>query len=154
LGWMLSIGGCTFRAAHASTATIQYVRVDHGGLNCQRRSRRTLGSFRVGDDPGVERLRSTLRRLSWPAAIFRKADGPSGDIERYIEANATAGQWDIVGVGLSKEQFECAFAKKEKYWLYIVERAERDDYRIYRIQDPARKAGQFFYDDGWAGRRE
>lgn len=80
--------------------------------------------------------------------------GPSGDIERYIEVKATAGEWDIVGVGLTKEEFKRATQEKEKYWLYVVARAEQDDYRIYRIQEPARKVGQFFYDDRWEGLAE
>ena len=70
------------------------------------------------------------------------------------EVKATADEWDIVGVGLTKEEFRRVTQEKEKYWLYVVARAEQDDYRIYRIQDPARKVGRFFYDDAWAGLAE
>ena len=77
-----------------------------------------------------------------------------GEIERFIEVKSVAGDWDLLGAGLSRKQFECATELKTKYWLYVVERAEQSDYRIYRIQDPARKVGQFFYDDGWVGLAE
>jgi hypothetical protein len=78
----------------------------------------------------------------------------SGEVERFIEVKSTAGDWDRRGVGVSREQFKCASERGMKYWLYVVERAEQDDFRIYRIQDPARKANQFFYDDGWGGLAE
>jgi hypothetical protein len=44
----------------------------HGRVTADVRVRAARGwsCFRVGDDTGVGRLRSTLRRLYWPAAIF------------------------------------------------------------------------------------
>lgn len=53
------------------------------------------------------------------------------------------------GVGLSDTQFNKAREFEAEYWLYIVERPEFDTFRIVRIQDPARRVGYFFYDEGW-----
>jgi hypothetical protein len=72
------------------------------------------------------------------------------EIERYIEVKALTGTWaDSPGVGLTKDEFEEAREKGGMYWLYVVERACGEDSCIIRIQDPARKVGTFFYDDGW-----
>jgi hypothetical protein len=75
----------------------------------------------------------------------------TGDqILRYIEVKSLSGAWGRMGVGLSKPEFEKAREIGDCYWLYVVERAQEEDYKIHRIQNPAWKANQFFYDDGWA----
>jgi hypothetical protein len=74
---------------------------------------------------------------------------PAGAIERYIEVKGKAGDWDSLGVGLTRRQFSTATELKASYWLYVVERAESEDYKIYRIQDPATRVDQFLYDEGW-----
>ena len=71
----------------------------------------------------------------------------TGQIERYIEVKSLSGDWS--GAALSDTQFDKAEELGERYWLYVVERAEQDDYTIFRIQDPARKVTQFIYDAGW-----
>lgn len=73
----------------------------------------------------------------------------SGEIERYIEVKSRSGEWDGLGVALSRTQFDQARAKGKRYWLYVVEHATGDKARIHRIQDPAQRVEQFFYDDGW-----
>lgn len=73
----------------------------------------------------------------------------AGNVLRYIEVKSVASLWDSQGVGLSATQFNTGHLYKEQYWLYVVERAEGLDARIYRIQDPARLVDQFLYDDGW-----
>ena len=73
----------------------------------------------------------------------------AGEVLRYIEVKSIASLWDSQGVGLSATQFNTAHLHQERYWLYVVERAEGPDARIYRIQDPARRVDQFLYDDGW-----
>ena len=73
----------------------------------------------------------------------------SGEVDRYIEVKSISGEWDALGVALSKPQFDKAHILGTAYWLYVVERAAEGDARIYRIQDPARRVGQFLYDDGW-----
>jgi hypothetical protein len=78
----------------------------------------------------------------------------SGDVERYIEVKALLGKWDKQGAGVSRTQFNKAREIGDRYWLYVVERAEDSDFRILRIHDPARKVDQYFYDDGWRGLAE
>ena len=73
----------------------------------------------------------------------------SGEVERYIEVKSVSGGWDTLGVALSKQQFDQARNLGRRYWLYVVERATENKAQIYRIQNPARRVGQFFYDDGW-----
>jgi len=73
----------------------------------------------------------------------------AGHIERYIEVKSCPSVWDGRGVAMSKTQFEKAVELGENFWLYIVERAEQEDFNIVRIQNPARLVNQFFYDDGW-----
>lgn len=79
--------------------------------------------------------------------IESRSDG--GEIERYIEVKSLSGDWDPMGVLLTKPQFEKARELGEKYWLYVVERAASDVFAIRRINDPARQANEFRYDDGW-----
>jgi hypothetical protein len=73
----------------------------------------------------------------------------AGEIERFIEVKSCPGNWDRKGVALTKTQFEKAMEAGEKFWLYVVERAEAEDFTIVRIQNPGRLVNQFFYDDGW-----
>jgi hypothetical protein len=72
----------------------------------------------------------------------------SGNI-RYIEVKGLADDWGTRGIALTDKQFQTAQEKKDQYWLYIVERATQENYKIYRIHDPANKVNQFFYDDSW-----
>lgn len=74
---------------------------------------------------------------------------PSGEIARFIEVKSCPGDWDRKGVALSKTQFEKAMDEGNKFWLYVVERAEAENFNIIRIQNPGRLVNQFFYDDGW-----
>jgi len=49
----------------------------------------------------------------------------------------------------TKPQFEKARELEDQYWLYVVERALGEDYKIHPIQNPAQRVNQFIYDDGW-----
>ena len=73
---------------------------------------------------------------------------------RYIEVKSFSGNWDYTYADLSRDQFDKASQEREKFWLYVVERAEQDDFRIHRIQNPARKANHFMFDDGWRATAE
>jgi hypothetical protein len=73
----------------------------------------------------------------------------SGEIERYIEVKSISGYWGTEGVGLTSTEFSKARDLGDLYWLYVVERADQPDARIYCIQNPACKVDQFLYDDGW-----
>jgi hypothetical protein len=72
-----------------------------------------------------------------------------GFIVRYIEVKSCSGEWDCDGVAMSKTQFEDAQTHGEVHWLYVVEKATSQDFRIFRIQDPARRVTEFIFDDGW-----
>lgn len=74
----------------------------------------------------------------------------AGEIVRYIEVKSMSGLWDECGVGLTYPEFEKAQQLGDKYWLYVVERADQSDTGIYPIQNPALKVDQFMYDDGWS----
>lgn len=77
--------------------------------------------------------------------------GPDGSYARWIEVKAMTGSLNDRPVGLSKSQFDLAAQKGDTFWLYVVERASDDDqFRILRIQDPARKTKTFTFDRGWA----
>lgn len=77
--------------------------------------------------------------------------GPDRAPNRWVEVKAMTGSLKDRPVGLSKPQFDLAAQKGDAFWLYVVERASDDDqFRILRIQDPARKAKTFTFDHGWA----
>ncbi|GAP63514.1 hypothetical protein ARMA_1937 [Ardenticatena maritima] len=72
-----------------------------------------------------------------------------GNIVRYIEVKSLSGKWNGQYVTLSKTQFEKAQKLGDKFWLYVVEQAESENYRIYCIPNPAAYANHFMFDDGW-----
>jgi hypothetical protein len=72
-----------------------------------------------------------------------------GHIIRYIEVKSLSDRWIIGNAVLSKTQFEKATELAEKYWLYVVERAQESDACVYCIQNPAHRVDQFVFDDGW-----
>jgi hypothetical protein len=71
---------------------------------------------------------------------------------RYIEVKGT-GNWGGRGVYLTRTQFHYTqnySATSDKYWLYVVENANDKEHAIiWRIQDPASKVNEFWFDDGW-----
>jgi hypothetical protein len=73
----------------------------------------------------------------------------SGKVLRYIEVKSFSGQWNHTYAVLSRPQFEKATSLVDSFWLYVVERAEAEDFQIHRIQNPALKANHFMFDDGW-----
>lgn len=76
------------------------------------------------------------------------------EVVRYIEVKSISGDWGPFSAGLTRPQFDKGQSLGDRYWLYVVERAEQDDFKIHRIQDPARKVNQFLYDEGWTALRE
>lgn len=52
-------------------------------------------------------------------------------------------------IGISRTQFEWAKKHRDRFWLYVVERARTSDARVVRIQDPVGKAKTFTFDHGW-----
>jgi hypothetical protein len=108
------------------------------------------------DEAGIERV---LRYERGEGRLPRSLPhhNPGYDIEstdssgnkRYIEVKSLAGAWDKLGVALTVSQFTKAQELNEQFWLYVVERAEQDDFDIHRIQNPTHLVKQYFYDHGW-----
>jgi hypothetical protein len=73
----------------------------------------------------------------------------SGCIVRYIEVKSFSGRWHNTYADLSRPQFVKANGLGDAFWLYVVECAESQNFRIYRIQNPACRANHFMFDDGW-----
>lgn len=73
----------------------------------------------------------------------------NGTLARRIEIKSTGGHWSIVGVMLSRRQHEQAVEDGDLFWLYVVENAQDDDFKIYRIQNPAGRIDYFGFDGGW-----
>jgi hypothetical protein len=75
-------------------------------------------------------------------------DPRTGD-KRFIEVKASTNEWGEQGVGLTPSEFDAAKRLGEGYWLYVVERADSPDYRIYPICNPACLVSEFMYDYMW-----
>ncbi len=73
----------------------------------------------------------------------------TGKVVRYIEVKSLSSDWGMDGAALTKPQFEKAREVGDRYWLYVVERAQGENYKIHTIQNPAQRVNQFIYDDGW-----
>jgi hypothetical protein len=73
----------------------------------------------------------------------------AGQIQRYVEVKATGEKWGHRGVALSYPQFQSAQLHKEKFWLYVIENADKQDRQLYRIPNPAANTQNFVFDDGW-----
>jgi len=69
---------------------------------------------------------------------------------RFIEVKSFTGIWDSRNPAqMTKREFETAREKGDKYWLYIVEKVESEDFRIHCICDPARQVDAYLFDHGW-----
>jgi Domain of unknown function (DUF3883) len=79
----------------------------------------------------------------------------TGRVLRHIEVKSVSGAWDDMGVGLTRTQFEFARQHRDTFWLYVVEYAVDDQRaRVLRIADPAGRAEEFRFDDGWSAASE
>jgi len=78
-----------------------------------------------------------------------KSRDSTGRVVRYIEVKSSAVTWGAQGVALSDVQFKMAGELGGDYWLYVVDRALEEAAQLYRIQNPAQRVGQYFFDDGW-----
>lgn len=78
----------------------------------------------------------------------------TGKIVRYIEVKSFSGLWNQTYAVLSRMQFDKASSLGDLYWLYVVERAESNDFKIHSIVNPAMKANHFMFDDGWTSMAE
>jgi hypothetical protein len=78
-----------------------------------------------------------------------KSFNRAGKAERYIEVKSTSIEWGAYGVRLSVAQFEKSVQEGGRYWLYVVERADQPDAKIYCIQNPAARITNYCFDKGW-----
>ncbi len=72
-----------------------------------------------------------------------------GDLARRIEIKSSGGQWGNAGVMMSRRQHEQAVQDGDLFWLYVVECAQDDGFKIYRTQNTASRIGYFGFDGGW-----
>ena len=114
------------------------------------------------DEAGVRRVMDYERTQSRiPKEMPHKNPGfdiesrdVSGKVSRFIEVKSFSGPWRNTYAVLSRPQFDKATDSGDAFWLYVVERAESDDCEIHRVQNPARKANHFMFDDGWRATAE
>lgn len=96
-------------------------------------------------------LEPTLRRTpdGNPGFDLYEADS-SGRQTRWVEVKSMTGTLEDRPVGLSHTQFDCARAKGDAYWLYVVEHATNPaQARVLRIQNPVGQSRTFTFDRGW-----
>lgn len=77
----------------------------------------------------------------------------SGNVVRYIEVKSFSGKWNNAYAVLSRPQFDMG-RNNDPFWLYVVEQAETDDFKIHRIPNPSQQANLFMFDDGWRATAE
>ncbi len=74
-----------------------------------------------------------------------------GQQVRWVEVKSMTGSLENRPVGISRTQFDCARAKGDAYWLYVVEHAtDPEKARVLRIQNPVAHARTFTFDKGWS----
>ena len=74
-----------------------------------------------------------------------------GQQVRWVEVKSMTGSLESRPVGISRTQFDCARAKGDAYWLYVVEHAtDPEKARVLRIQNPVAHARTFTFDKGWS----
>ena len=77
---------------------------------------------------------------------------PVTNVTRLIEVKSIYGAWSPRGVSVSRVQHANAMAHRDRYWLYVVERADSpNDAIIHAIQNPFERIQQYLFDDGWRG---
>lgn len=95
-----------------------------------------------------ERMGRTPERMPHENEGFDVRSSAADGSVRYIEVKGTSPQWDRQGVALSSRQFQEALTRTEEFWLYVVEVGKPGTDPI-RVQDPANRVRQFFFDSGW-----
>ena len=83
--------------------------------------------------------------------IYSVSGGEEGGEHRYIEVKATDGDWNVVGVGVSRAQFDAAMHFEEDWWLYVVEIDRKGkNHRVHPFRNPFLRTDiQFRFDDQW-----
>ncbi len=71
---------------------------------------------------------------------------------RLIEVKTLSGPWGARGVTVSRKQMSTAFARDDRFWLYVVECASTQP-RLWCIRNPAWVATSYTFADDWADER-
>lgn len=70
--------------------------------------------------------------------------------DRFIEVKGINGEWNQIGVGLSRLQFSNAQDYGDRYWLYVVEFVSDPEHiRVHPIRSPATQVTSFMFDGNW-----
>ena len=85
---------------------------------------------------------------SWDKEPKDKNNPPEPD--RYIEVKGTKNPWKELGVGLTTAQHRCGIEKGPKFWLYVVEKTDQPEQKLYEIQDPAGQITEYRFNGSWA----
>jgi hypothetical protein len=76
------------------------------------------------------------------------SSGPDG--RRLIEVKGIDGEWNGVGVKLSRAQFRFAQDHPEEFWLYVIEHALEPQKRQVRpLQNPFPRVDGYLFDQEW-----
>jgi hypothetical protein len=143
-------------SAHRSERVVTYVEPELPNAEDPGEQARDAERIAIGNAAELAVVNYELKHER--TAVRMQPDNPGYDVyvskgqspepERYIEVKGTDGEWDQVGVTLTKPQFEMAKDSKN-YWLYVVEWARTGDPKVYPIRDPYSRIGQFRFDSGW-----
>lgn len=85
---------------------------------------------------------------SHPGYDIKSYDKQTDEV-RYIEVKSISINWNQGDVGMTSNQFKKAQELKDAYWLYVAERPQAEEFKIFPIQNPAEKVTDFLYDGGW-----
>jgi hypothetical protein len=70
--------------------------------------------------------------------------------DRFIEVKGVNGEWNQIGVGLSRLQFSNAQDYGDRYWLYGVEFVSDPQFIcVHPIRSPAKQVTSFMFDGNW-----
>ena len=87
--------------------------------------------------------------ITHPGYDIRSVSPTTGD-ERLIEVKGLTGEWSVMGVGLSKHQFDMCRDCGDQYWLYVVELFDGvSEPNVYPIQNPAANVTTYMFDGNW-----
>ena len=84
-----------------------------------------------------------------PGYDIISTDGITGE-QRFIEVKGVNGEWNLMGVGLSRFQFSNAQNYGDSFWLYVVEFvSDAEHINVHPIRNPAAQVSVFMFDGNW-----
>ena len=84
-----------------------------------------------------------------PGYDIESRDPNGSKSKRFIEVKSISGEWGADGVDISPSQIMMAYEKGDEFWLYIIERVNSENRRMYLIQNPAKYTRAFKFNDAW-----